>query len=150
MLFSSGKNNGDNQQQFASELLSKPGGEWLLGITALIIAGTGFYQVYYGLSEKYKKHVQKLNLHGKASSLLLTSGKVGYVARGIVWLVIAFLTLKAAIHASSAEAGDTGKAFSFLENSPFGSYILAALGVGLMAYGLFNFIRVRYEELEGT
>ncbi len=47
--------------------------------------------------------------------LLLAAGKLGYVARSIVWLLIAWLFVKAALHTNSAEAGDTGKPFAFLQ-----------------------------------
>lgn len=142
----SGQGGGDNQQDLASELLAKPFGQWLLGVAALIIAGVGVYQIYYALSEKYKKHVQKLNLHNNASRLLLGSGKLGYSARGIVWLIIAFLSIKAAINARSKDAGDTSRAVEVLQSASYGSYLLAALALGLMAYGIFNFIRARYED----
>lgn len=147
-VFASGKKNEDSQQAFASQVLSKPLGQWLLGIIALAIAGVGVYQLYYALSEKYKKHVQKMNLHDRASSLMLTAGKTGYIARGVVWLIIAYLMLQAAFRARSSEAGDTGKAFALIEHSPMGSYLLGALGIGLVAYGLFSFIRARYERFE--
>lgn len=136
---------GDSQQEFAREILTKPFGQGLLGIAALILAGVGIYQVYYGLSEKYKKHVQNMSLHTKNASLMLGAGKIGYVARGIVWLIIAYLMMQAAIAASSSQAGDSGEAFSFVEGSPMGKYLLAALGMGLIGYGCFNFIRARYE-----
>lgn len=139
---------GDSQQAFAGEILSKPFGQWLLGIAALIIAGIGIYQVYYGLSEKYRKHVQNMNLHTKHANLMLAAGKIGYVARGIVWLIIGYLMMQAALAASSAQAGDSGEAFSFVEGSPMGKYLLAALGVGLIGYGCFNFIRARYENFK--
>ncbi|HUR09735.1 MAG TPA: DUF1206 domain-containing protein [Flavitalea sp.] len=146
MLFQYKKNNQDSTQQQVAQLLEKPFGQWLVAGFGLIIAAVGVYQAYYGLSEKYKKHVQKLNLHAKNTRYLLASGKIGYVSRGIVWLIISWLLLKASIHANSKEAGDTGKAFGFLESSPFGSYLLAALGLGLVCYGFFNFIRARYEK----
>lgn len=145
MDLGAGGSKGDQNQQMAGELLSKPFGQWLVGIAALILAAIGIYQVFYGLSEKYKKHVEGMSTHSKASSILLSAGKTGYVARGIVWLIVAFLGLKAALHSNASEAGDTAKAFQFLESSSYGSYLLGALGIGLMAYGVFNFIRARYE-----
>lgn len=148
MVLNRAQKNGDSQQEFASELLSKPFGQWLLGIAALIIAGVGIYQIYYGLSEKYRDHVQKLNLHNRASSLMLTSGKVGYIARGVVWMIIAYLMMQAALTASSEKAGDTSEAFKASEHSPVGAILPAALGLGLMAYGFFNFIRAKYERFE--
>lgn len=148
LLHSGGASNGDQNQQFAGQVLSKPMGQWLLGIGALLLAGIGIYQIYYGFSEKYKKHLQNLRLHSQSIALLVRSGKVGYIARGIVWLIVAYLLLQAALHANAAEAGDTSKAFRFLESSPMGSYLLGALGLGLVAYGVFNFLRAKYERFD--
>src|SRR5215203_4120624 len=134
------KSNGDQNQQWAARLMNQPYGQWLLIVAAFTIAGIGFYQIWYGISEKYTKHVQGLNLQSQTSAVLLRAGKTGYIARGLVWLVISYLLLRAAIHVNPQEAGDTGKAFRFIEASSFGSYTLAALGLGLIAYGFFNFI----------
>jgi hypothetical protein len=60
-------------------------------------------------------------------------------------LIIAWLFSKAAWFSNAFEAGDTAKAFRFLESASYGSYLLGALGLGLLCYGLFNFIRARYE-----
>ena len=142
------KDNGGGNEQMAASLLSQSYGQWLLGIAALIMAGVGIYQLYYGWSGKYRKHVQGMSLSGSVSSLLVRAGKIGYIARGVVWLIVAWLLLKAAMHANSAEAGDTSKAFQFVESSTAGSLLLGALGLGLAAYGTFNFIRARYERFQ--
>ncbi|MDB5196843.1 MAG: hypothetical protein JWP88_1214 [Flaviaesturariibacter sp.] len=140
-------NKGDQNQQLAATALDKPFGQWMLGIGGLVLAGIGIYQVYYALSEKYKKHVQKLSQTGGDKALLL-AGKVGYIARGLVWIIIAFLLLKAALHANASEAGDSGKAFQWLESGTYGSLLLGILGLGVIAYGVFNFVRARYERFE--
>lgn len=137
------QNNGDRNQAMAARLLQTAYGKWLVGALALVMAGIGIYQIWYGLSEKYKKHVQRLNT--AHHSILLYSGKVGYVARGVVWLVVAYLLLQAGLHADAGAAGGSGEAFLFIERIPFGSYLLGATGIGLMAYGVFNFVRARYE-----
>lgn len=139
--------NSNRNQYVASELLSQPFGQILAGIGGLILAAVGVWQIYYGLSEKHRKHVQELSLQSDHSTLLLRAGKIGYISRGIVWLVIAFLFMRAAYFAAASEAGDTADAFRFIESSPFGSPLLGMLGVGLIAYGAFNFIRVQYEKL---
>ncbi|MDB5253273.1 MAG: hypothetical protein JWP27_2442 [Flaviaesturariibacter sp.] len=138
---------GDQNQKLAGQLLDHRNGQLMAGVAALVLAGIGVYQVYYALSEKYKKHVQDMSREMTARGLLLGAGKTGYVARGLVWLILAFLFAKAALHANAGEAGDTGKAFSLVESS-YGSLLLGVLGLGLVAYGVFNFIRVRYERIE--
>lgn len=136
---------GNQQQSLAATLLDRKGGQWLTGLAALILVGTGLYQIYYGWSEKYRKYVQESQINSRHASLLLRSGKAGYIARGLVWLVLGYLLFRAALHARAAEAGDTTEAFRFLEGSPLGSYLLGAVGLGLAAFGIFSFIRARYE-----
>lgn len=143
LVFASTSSGGDQNRVLAAELLQKPAGQILVALAALIFAATGLYQIYYGWSEKYRKHVQDLT--SSNATLLLRAGKIGYVSRGLVWLVISYLFARAAVLSRADEAGNTGKAFRFVENSPFGSYLLGALGLGLVAYGIFNFIRARYE-----
>lgn len=144
MLLSNPSESGDQQQSMARELLSKPFGQWLVGIGAAILLAVGLYQIWYGISEKYRKHAEKVG-RSSHTKLLLLAGKVGYVARGIVWVVIAWMFFKAALSSNSAAAGDTSKAFSFLEDAAYGTYLLAAVGLGLVCYGVFNFVRAKYE-----
>jgi hypothetical protein len=141
------KKGSDQQQQLTASFLSKPLGEVIVIAVAIILAVIGIYQVYYGLSEKYRKHVQELNQREKIAQLLLASGKVGYLARGVVWLIISYLLFKATLQHDASQAGNTGKAFQFIEQSPLGSNFLGAIGLGLVTYGFFNFIRAKYEDL---
>jgi hypothetical protein len=139
------KSGGDQNQQAAADIMDKPMGEWLVGAAALVLAGIGIYQIYYALSEKYKKHVQELDLGSDVSGLLLRAGKVGYIARGLVWLLLAYLLGRAAFSHNPSQAGDTGKAFRFIEDGYLGSYLLGGIGLGVIAYGIFCFVRARYE-----
>lgn len=140
------KNNGDSNQHWVSEALNKPFGVLIVGIGALIFVAIGVYQLYYGLSGKYKKHIEGLNLLDEKAKILLKFGKVGYISRGLVWLLLSFLLGRAAWFNKASEAGDTGKAFRLVENESYGSYILGAIGMGVIAYGIFNFVRARYGE----
>jgi uncharacterized membrane protein YiaA len=146
MLVFHKKDSGDSSQDAARELLSKPMGQWLVGIVAVVLLVVGIYQIYYGLSEKYRKHVNKF-VPADAKRVLLTAGKVGYVARGVVWLLFSYLFFQAAFSANSSDAGNTPKAFGLLSHSDYGPYFLAVVGIGLICYGSFNFIRARFEEL---
>ncbi|MGZ8536671.1 MAG: DUF1206 domain-containing protein [Flavisolibacter sp.] len=146
-LLMGNKKSGDKNQQIFSEIIDKPFGQWILISGAVVIAIIGIYQIWYGLAGKYKKHVQDLDSHSAKSTFLMRAGTIGYVARGIVWLILSFLLMRAALHTNAKEVGDTGKAFEFIESSTYGSFLLGGLGLGLICYGLFNFIRARYERL---
>jgi len=142
--------NGNSQQKFAAELLSKPFGQWLVAIVAVIIIGIGAWQAFMALSGKYKKHVMQSNLGGKAQGFVLRAGKVGYISRGIVWMIIGWLFIKAAFTHDAKQAGGTENAFQWLKESSYGSYLLAAVAVGLLCYGLFMFVRARYQPIHSA
>ncbi len=136
---------GSARQDAVASLLNLSYGQAILVIAAITIAAVGIYQFWYGYSGKFKKHISAGAAGSTTSSVLVKAGKLGYAARGIVWLIIAWLLVSATIHHDSAEAGDTVKAFQFLEEASYGSYLLGAVGFGLACYGVFNFLRARFE-----
>ncbi|GEO03277.1 membrane protein [Adhaeribacter aerolatus] len=135
---------GDSRQTLAGKLLEQPFGQWLVGIVAIVTMGMGLYQIYKAISGKYLKNVQTASIKSEIKDMLMKAGKVGYIARGIVWGIIGFLFLKAAMNSNAQEAGGTSSAFQFLEQS-YGSILLGAIAIGLVCYGVFMFVRARYE-----
>jgi ABC-type Na+ efflux pump permease subunit len=71
---------------------------------------------------------------------------VGYTARGLVILVISYLTFVAAFTANSNSAGGTKDAFQFVQNE-FGTIVLAVIAAGLFTYGFFMFVKSRYRSI---
>jgi len=147
VLGDSSGGNSDSRQTLAAELLEKPFGQWLVGIVAVGTIVAGLYQIYYGYSEKYKKEVQSGGMKHEVEHQLIRAGKLGYMARGLVWLVIGYLFLRAALKSSASEAGGNSKAFALLENALYGSFILGAVALGLILYGVFMFMRAKYQPI---
>lgn len=146
VLGNQGNQGGDSSRQtFVREILQKPFGQWLVGPIGLSIIGIGLYQIYRALSGKYLKNVQTSAIKTELKEMIVRSGKIGYIARGIVWGLIGYLFIKAALEANANEAGGSSHAFAFLEKVSYGSYLLGAVALGLFCYGLFMFVRARYE-----
>ena len=141
----SGGGGGDTRQTLVQELLQQPFGQWLVGILAVGTMLIGLYQIYYGWSEKYQKKVQSGGLKNDIERTMIRAGKIGYVARGVVWLIIGYMFLQAALEANPQEAGGSAKAFQFLESSAYGSFLLGAVAIGLVCYGVFMFMRAKYQ-----
>jgi hypothetical protein len=143
MIFSDPANT-DQKQNLAFMLFTHSAGKIAAFVVALIFTGNGLYQVYYGLTEKFSKHIA-VNDKGNRGKLINGAAKAGYTARGVTWMLIGWLFGNAAWHANASEAGDSSKAFTVLSETSYGIYLLAAMGLGLICYGVFNFIRARYE-----
>jgi uncharacterized membrane protein YidH (DUF202 family) len=139
--------NEDSRESLAAKLLEQPLGQWLAGIAGLIMIGVGIYQFYRAISGKYKKYVREA-LHDDAAPWIITAGIAGYSARGIVWMIIGWLFMKAALHTNSKEAGGSEKAFDWLQNSSYGGLLLGIVGAGLICYGVFMFLRAKYQHIK--
>jgi hypothetical protein len=144
----SGSSQGDSRQTLARELLHQPFGQWLVGLVAVGTMALGLYQIYRALSGKYRRKIQESRLRAEGKTMLIRAGLVGYIARGLVWLLIGYLFLQAALHANAREAGGTGKAFQVLEHATYGSLLLGAVALGLVCYGVFMFVRARCEVIQ--
>ena len=144
VLGNGGGGGGDSRETLAGKLLEQPFGQWLVGIVAVGTMALGLHQIYKAISGKYLKNVQTGSVQPDIKNMLMKAGKVGYIARGIVWGIIGFLFLKAAMNSNAQEAGGSSSAFQFLEQS-YGSILLGAIALGLICYGVFMFVRARYE-----
>lgn len=69
-----------------------------------------------------------------------TIAVIGFASKGIIYLVIGFLTLLAAL-SMGGESSGTNQALSFLKKQPFGRLMVLLLGVGLLCYSFWMFFQ---------
>ncbi len=143
----SGGNGGGSgsQEQMVSEILSQSWGQWVVGIIALAFFGKAIWQFYRAYSGKFKNKLQDQHVDKKVEKLITTFGKVGYTARGIVISIIGVLFIRAAMQSDASEAGGTQEAFNLIQQeSAYGTIILGIVALGLVAYGVFMFVKAKY------
>jgi uncharacterized membrane protein YidH (DUF202 family) len=135
-----------NQRQFiVSKVLAFPAGEWFIGIAAALVFLNGIRQIYKGISGNFCKNVQLIK--SDYSDAYKKAGVLGYISRGVVLLVIGYFFLRAALTHNGEEIQGTRGAFDFLENT-FGSVLLAIVAVGLIGYGVFQFVKGKYQRID--
>ncbi len=137
---------GNSRQMVVSAVLEQPLGQWLVGLAALGFFATGIYQVYKAYSGNYRKNISYDGLKSTQQKAFDRAGKLGYAARGIVWFILGYFLLRAAMHNNASEAQGTRQVFDFLQNTG-GALLLGVVALGLVAYGIFMFVRARYEHI---
>jgi H+/Cl- antiporter ClcA len=75
-------------------------------------------------------------------------GRLGFAARGIVFLVIGGFLVAAAIHSRASQARGLGGALDALAAQPFGWILLAVTAAGLFAFGAFSMVEARYRHID--
>ena len=141
-----GGGGGGGAQDWTAKLLHVPFGRWLVGAIGVGVVLGGLYQLYQAVSAKFTEEFDT----GEMSSTELTwatrAGRVGYAARSVVYFIIGWFLLQAALNSDASEAGGLGKALDALQAQPYGPWLLGITGVGLAAYGVYCFVLARYRQ----
>lgn len=136
---------GGSKQFLVGKVMAYPAGEWIIGIAAVIIIISGIRQIYKGVSGKFMENIQLSR--SKYSDVFRKAGLVGYVARGVVFCILGYFLILAASHSNPNEAKGTDGAFDFLQNT-FGTVLMGIVAAGLLAYGVFMFVKAKHEPIE--
>ena len=140
---------GGGAEQGAQAALSLPGGRLVLGLVAVAVLGFGGYEL---LRAKRGSFMEKLALSGEAARHRQTVrrlGTAGLAARGVVYLVIGAALAVAAYRYDADQAKGLDEALATLRDQPYGSVLLALVGLGLAAYGLYCGVNALYRRFEG-
>lgn len=65
---------------------------------------------------------------------------IGFISKGLIYLVIGVLSFLAAINMGGGSSG-TNQALTFLKKQPFGQIMLLFLGTGLLCYSFWMFVQ---------
>jgi hypothetical protein len=135
----------DSAQQASATILDLPGGPFLLGAAGVIVLGIGGYFVFKGVTRKFEEDLTMPS--GRPGRAVRALGIVGYVAKGIAVAVVGILLIVAAVTVDPESSTGLDGALKSLAELPFGVVILVAVGLGLIAYGVYTFVRARYAKL---
>ncbi|MBM6579822.1 DUF1206 domain-containing protein [Microvirga sp. BT689] len=132
-------------QDWTAWLMGQPFGQWLVGLVGLAVAGTGLAFI----AKAWRGRVaDRLSLPADRRDWFITIGRMGFAARGVVFVMIGGFLVLAAIHASSSEVHGLGGALQALRQQPYGWVLLALTALGLFAFGLFGLIQARYRHID--
>ena len=126
-------------------VLALPGGDIVLGLVGLGVAAGGVAFVVMGVMRSFEK---KMSIpKDGVGPFVTTLGVVGYIAKGVALAIVGVLLVVAAVTSDASQAGGLDDAFDTLRGLFLGPLLVALVGVGFIAYGLFLFFRARYARL---
>jgi hypothetical protein len=138
---------GDSKKVWTAALLAEPWGRVLLGVIGVGLIGFGVYQCVYAASAKHREEVSAGAMSAHEQVAFLWIGRVGLVARGVVFGVIGFFIVRAAIAAApSGSSASTSGALREIRH--VGWVPLATIAVGLAAYGILQLFYAKYRKID--
>jgi hypothetical protein len=150
MVMGSSRGGGGNTQTWTARLMEAPAGRWLVALVGLGFAAYGIYQFYRAVKSDLAKRLNLSSMRVRTREMAIRAARAGVAARGVVFLLIAYFLARAAIEYNPGEARGLQGALEALRDASYGPYLLGAVAVGLIGYGLFEIVKARYRRISPT
>lgn len=133
---------GNGHEIWVARLLDKPMGTWLVMAAGLGVMAYGVHQVVKAIRGDVNRRLHPGDAQISRGVTLI--GRLGTAARGIVMLPIGWFVFTAGRQYRAALAADTGEVLKMFDHGG----LLAAVGIGLAAYGLHQIAKAVYRQID--
>lgn len=136
---------GHTQKHVTAIALGLPAGRWLVAGIAVGIIGFGIVQWVMACRPDQDTRMDLSQTRWRRPILALLV--YGYAARGALFALIGVLLMQAAWHHDSSQATGVAGALQSMRQQAYGPWLLGAVAVGVIAFGLAHIIKVRYRDI---
>jgi hypothetical protein len=149
ILVGAGSSSSQNERahETAAQLLSWPAGTWLVALAGAIVIGVGLWNLYRGIAQKFEERWRTDEMSATARRWGARIGTAGHLARGVVFGLIGWFVIKAALEYDPKEAIGLDGALQKLARASYGPYLLGLTAAGLIAYGVYCLVDARYRDV---
>lgn len=132
---------GGNQQQQAAGVFGWPGGRWIVLAAGVVVLGYAGWNVYSGVTRKFEEQLEQ------TPDWVKPLGVVGLCARGVVFAVVGWFLVKAALDFNPQKTVGIGGALAKLAQAPYGGVVLGLTAAGLLVFAAFCLAQARYRDV---
>ncbi|WP_186376987.1 DUF1206 domain-containing protein [Curtobacterium pusillum] len=140
-----GKSSSGSSRSAAAKALATPGGVFLLLLVAAVAIAIGIGLIVIGCRRSFWK--QLVRPPQPVERVVTVLGVIGYVLKGLAVVIVGVLIAVAGFRSDPDQATGLDGAFDALRSMPGGVFVLVAIGIGFLAFGVYSFFRARYARL---
>lgn len=141
-----GGGGGNGEEKATAGVLGLPGGQWIVGIAGLGIVVAGGSKIYSGWRKSFLDDMS-LPVERTARAVVVRTGQVGFITKGLSVVVIGVLLGVAAIRFDPAKASGLDAALRSFAQTPLGPWLLVVVALGLAVYGVFCAFDAKYHRV---
>jgi len=147
VILGSASQGGRTPDDWTALLLSWPLGRVLVVCVGIAVVGLGLRELYQAYKARFLKYLELDEMGEKVRKWTERWGRLGIAARGLVFGMVGTFLIRAALERDPQEARGLGGALQTLAQQPLGPWLLGAVALGLIAYGLFMLSVARYRHI---
>ncbi len=139
--------NGATQKTMTAMFLALPLGGVVVFLIGLIMIGAGFSECYRGVSGKFKEDFRLYELKGGKRRVVGILGALSFTARAVIYGLMGYFFIVAAIYADANEAVGIDGALLTLARTYYGKTLLFIAASGLICHGVLSLYEARYRRI---
>ena len=143
----SGSGGSSSPKETTGGILSWSIGPALVVIAGLAMIGVAGYQAYKGLGKKFLEDANTDQMSQPVERAYTALGVFGHVARAVVFALVGYGLVKAAIEYDPKEAVGLDGALRQLAHASFGPILLGIVAVGLAGFAVYSIVDARYRKV---
>jgi len=147
ILLGAGTGGSGNPKHATGGVLGWTGGRELVAVAGAIFIGVAVYQGYKGASKSFldDSRTGEMSPHGKR--VYTAFGMFGHLARMVVFGLVGYGLIKAAVDYNSQKAVGLDGALAKLAQNSYGPFVLGVVAAGLIGFGLYSIADARYRRI---
>jgi hypothetical protein len=140
VLLDADPGNGGETQKAASHALDLPAGQIVLLAVGVAVIGTGLWHMSKLYTQSFADDLALDGRNEGVKKAVIALGSIGYAARGIVFALVGWFLVQAAIDDDPKQSGGIDNALKRLAGSDYGPTLLRVLAVGLFLFGVYRVV----------
>jgi hypothetical protein len=128
-------------------VLNWTGGTLIVGVVGAILIGVALGQGYKGVSKKFLDTSKTGEMSREVKRSFTAIGVFGHLARMVVFGLIGYGLLKAAIDYDPRKAIGLDGALNKLSHNSYGPFLLGVVAAGLIGFALYSIADARYRKI---
>jgi hypothetical protein len=131
----------------AAGVLGWPGGPVLVGAGGVALIVITAVQIYQAIDGQFLKDSKTDEMGSARRRMFATLGRIGLIARALVFGLIGYFVLRTAIDYNPRTAVGVDGALARLQHEPYGSWLVGLVAAGLLIFAAFSLFEARYRRL---
>lgn len=128
-------------------VLGWPGGQILVAVAGLVVIGVGLQQGYKGITRKFLENSKTEQMSEGVERGFTALGVFGHLARMVVFALIGYFFIRAAIDYDPDAAVSLDGALAAVGQASYGPVLLGIVAAGLIGFAAYSIADARYRKV---
>ena len=139
-----GSGSGQSPDSTTHRVMAAPAGTFILVAVGVAAAAIGIGLAVFGLTKSFLDQLDSQARNADRRVPIVVLGQVGYVVKGVAFVLIGVLVVLAAVTRTPGKVGGLDQSFYELLGHTAGSVAVIVAGLGIGCFGLYLFARSRH------